>query len=143
MLRHFFFFMSVAVFAAAFGYAQQPNIDVSVAATQPNNGKQMYVNYCATCHGLDGRGHGPTTVALKVAPADLSALSRSNHGTYPALRVEAVLKFGVEAPAHGSQEMPVWGPVFRRIDNRGGGSANLDAMRIENLVGYVKALQAK
>ncbi len=27
-----------------------------------DNGKQMYASYCASCHGVDGRGNGPVAV---------------------------------------------------------------------------------
>src|ERR1039457_4011137 len=29
------------------------------------SGKNMFVNYCASCHGVDGKGNGPAAVALK------------------------------------------------------------------------------
>ena len=42
--------------------------------------------------------------------------------------------------AHGSQEMPVWGPVFRSIS--GGHQAEVQ-LRINNLTEYVASLQKK
>ena len=41
-----------------------------------HNGKQMYVSYCAPCHGVDGKGNGPVAAALKKQPADLAVLSK-------------------------------------------------------------------
>jgi hypothetical protein len=45
----------------------------SVAATNAASGQEMYTNYCAVCHGTDGKGGGPAS-ALK-APADPTTLT--------------------------------------------------------------------
>jgi mono/diheme cytochrome c family protein len=36
----------------------------------------MFKEYCASCHGADAKGHGPAVRALKVAPPDLTMLSK-------------------------------------------------------------------
>jgi mono/diheme cytochrome c family protein len=48
----------------------------SAGRTSPASGQEMFVNYCAACHGKDGKGDGPAAPALKVAPADLTALAQ-------------------------------------------------------------------
>jgi mono/diheme cytochrome c family protein len=45
---------------------------VPVAMTSPASGKEMYISYCAACHGTDGKGNGPAASALKIPPADLT-----------------------------------------------------------------------
>ena len=134
---------AVAAVCAAIVPAQQSSVTISVARTRANDGKQMYANYCASCHGVDGRSRGATAVGLNIAPTDLSTLSRNNHGAYPALHVAAVLKFGIESPGHGSKEMPVWGNVLRDVNGQGSENADIESMRITNLVRYVETLQAK
>ena len=59
---------------------------VPIKGTSPVSGKDMYVAYCAVCHGTDGKGVGPAASALKVPPTDLSSLSKNNGGKYPSLR---------------------------------------------------------
>ncbi|MBA0088953.1 MAG: hypothetical protein HRJ53_28525 [Acidobacteria bacterium Pan2503] len=54
--------------------------------------------------------------------------------------VNSVLRNGIKAPAHGSSEMPVWGPLLRTVS---GGDEAIVEMRIRNLVRYVESLQAK
>src|SRR5579862_1705297 len=95
---------------------------VSAAQDQlpPNfvpTGKDMFKQYCAACHGLDAKGHGPASVSLKVTPANLTTLSKRNGGEFPTDLVTNVLRFGPGIAAHGSSDMPIWGPIFQYMDN--------------------------
>ena len=75
----------------------------------------MFTQYCAPCHGLDGKGNGPAASAMKSQPTDLTQLARKHDGKFPANSVASALKFGSgSAGAHGSADMPVWGPLFNR-----------------------------
>jgi mono/diheme cytochrome c family protein len=113
---------------------------VAIKSTSAASGKEMYTSYCAVCHGTDGKGGGPAASALKTAPVDLTILSKNNGGKFPALKVASVLQGTAALPAHGSQEMPMWGPLFRIVS--GGREAEL-RLRISNVTGYVESLQAK
>jgi hypothetical protein len=127
------------------GYANQPNpkaVVISVRPTPATSGKQMYVNYCAPCHGVDGRGSGPVAAALKKQPTDLALLSKNNRGKFPSFRIMSVLQFGAESPSHGTAEMPVWGPMLGKLDSTSPES-NITVLRINNLTQYVQSLQAK
>ena len=119
MFKRLFFTALAAAVVVGMGYAQQSTskITIPVKGTPAYSGKQMYASYCAPCHGVDGRGNGPVADSLKVAPADLTVLSREHNGKFPATHVISVLQFGTETPAHGSIEMPVWGPIFGQMDH--------------------------
>jgi mono/diheme cytochrome c family protein len=143
MLKRFSFFLSLTAWCGVVALAQMPVVTISMPGTQPNNGKQMYTSYCATCHGLDGRGHGATAALLQARPADLSVLSRNNHGVYPARHVESVLDFGVETTGHGSKTMPAWGPMLEKLDHISNANDEMEALRISNLTRYVETLQIK
>jgi mono/diheme cytochrome c family protein len=120
---------------------QKPTIQhVTVKPTSPASGKEMYTSYCAVCHGTDGKGGGPAASALKTPPADLSMLSKSNGGKFPALKVSSTLRGTSDHPAHGSKEMPVWGPLFLGMS---GGHESEVQQRVANLTHYVESLQAK
>ena len=43
--------------------------------TSAGSGKEMFDAYCASCHGVDGKGNGPAAPALKKQPADLTLLA--------------------------------------------------------------------
>jgi len=117
--------------------------DVPIKYTSPASGQEMYMSYCAVCHGKSGKGDGPAASALKQPPPDLTALGSKNKGKFPADYVAHVLRFGAEAPAHGTKDMPVWGPLLRSL---GGNSRAADALvqlRIANLTNYIGSLQSK
>src|SRR6202047_958772 len=78
----------------------------------PVSGAQLFKEYCAVCHGLGGKGDGPVATALKVPPPNLTTLAQRHDGKFPDDYVSNVLKNGVQNPAHGSEEMAVWGPIF-------------------------------
>ena len=113
---------------------------VTIKPTSPASGKEMYTSYCAVCHGTDGKGGGPAASALKTPPADLTMLSKNNGGEFPALKVTSILRGTSDLPAHGSKEMPVWGPLFRIMS---GGHEGEVQQRVANLTHYVESLQAK
>jgi mono/diheme cytochrome c family protein len=81
-------------------------------------GQDLFAFYCATCHGRDGKGGGSVASALKVPPPDLTRLAQRHGGTFPRQQVEAFVTNGGSflTPAHGSSDMPVWGPIFHALD---------------------------
>jgi mono/diheme cytochrome c family protein len=99
----------------------------------------MYTQYCAVCHGKDGKGGGPAASALKIPPTDLSVLSKNNGGKYPALKVSGAIR-EPDRPSHGSKEMPVWGNLFWSIS---GGHESEVQQRMANLTEYIETLQVK
>ena len=128
------------------GYANQSTakktVVIPVTKAPANNGKQMYVNYCAPCHGVDGKGNGPVASALKKQPTNLAALSRNHGGKFPSTHIVSVLEFGAANPSHGTAEMPVWGPMLESMD-MAANEPNMRALRISNLNRYLQSLQEK
>ena len=76
-----------------------------------------------------------------MTPPDLTTLIQRNRGTFPADKLEAFIKGEgrLSTPAHGSSDMPVWGPIFKGLDSRD----VVNAARIENLVKYIESIQVK
>ena len=80
-------------------------------------GKDLYVSYCASCHGMDGKGKGPVAPALKTSVPDLTTIQKRRAGKFPTADLEKfILGEGDIKAAHGSADMPVWGPLFRRVE---------------------------
>jgi mono/diheme cytochrome c family protein len=104
------------------------------------SGKQLFNEYCASCHGPDGKGLGPVAPLFRKPPPNLTILSKQNQGHFPEDRVTKILYFGTGFPSHGSMEMPVWGPVFKIVENYNEAAVQ---MRIKNLCDYLKSIQEK
>ncbi len=72
-------------------------------------GKSEFQSSCATCHGTDGKGKGPLSEQLRVAPADLTMLAKKNNGVFPVSAVYETI-YGIRRIiAHGPPDMPIWG----------------------------------
>jgi mono/diheme cytochrome c family protein len=101
------------------------------------SGRDTFELYCSPCHGRMGGGDGPVGPALKARPTDLTRLAQQNAGAFPAERVRAsVTGTGRLVPAHGTAEMPVWGPLFGAFE-----SDVRVRERIANVVTYIEGLQ--
>lgn len=98
----------------------------------------MYKQYCASCHGTDGKGRGPVSASLNTRPADLTTLAKRHDGKFPREYVAGALRFGPGFSAHGSSEMPVWGPIFQYLDNYDEAAVR---QRIKNLCDYLESIQ--
>jgi hypothetical protein len=72
-------------------------------------GKSDFQSSCAACHGTDGKGKGPVSAQLKVAPADLTVLAKNNKGVFPFSAVYEAIDGRQVIIAHGSRDMPIWG----------------------------------
>jgi mono/diheme cytochrome c family protein len=101
-------------------------------------GADLFRAYCASCHGRDGKGDGPAAVALKVKPADLTVLTLNNKGQFPTERVRKTITGELVVAAHGSREMPIWGPIFHQVEE----DVDRGHVRVQNLVEYVQSIQA-
>jgi mono/diheme cytochrome c family protein len=104
--------------------------------TSSSSGVEMFHAYCSPCHGKAGKGDGPAAAALKNKPADLTALAKNHGGTYSDKDFEERIAGVGMTTAHGTSEMPVWGPIFHDLS----GNATL---RIYNLKQYIDSLQVR
>ena len=77
-------------------------------------GRDLYYDFCVSCHGWTGTGDGPAGGALKTRPADLTRLSANNGGEFPHTQVKKYIEGEQTIQAHGSRKMPIWGKAFRR-----------------------------
>ena len=104
-------------------------------------GKDLYLAYCASCHGKLGKGDGPVASALKGPLADLTTISKRNRGKFPREEMEKIILGEQKSArsAHGSEQMPVWGPVFRKVEN----DQDFGLVRVRRLVEYLMSIQAK
>jgi mono/diheme cytochrome c family protein len=105
-------------------------------------GKVPYRQYCAVCHGLDGKGKGDMATVLKVKPANLTQLGAKHHGIFPFWDVYRAIDGRKEIWGHGPRDMPIWGTVLKQ-EAGANQAADLQAYaRILEIVYYIESLQA-
>ena len=120
----------------------QDNKQIKKTAPHPTtavSGKVLYGQYCAACHGTDGKGAGPAASLMKQHPTDLTQISRQNKGTFSEERFLKMMNGEASTAAHGTADMPVWGADFRNSTT----SPTLVQDRIYSLMTYIEELQVK
>jgi len=123
----------------------------AIAATPPAKfdlGKQEYSANCASCHGVTGKGDGPTAGYLTRKPADLTTFAKANGGVLPVSRLYDSIEGEKLPPGHGTREMPTWGWDYRvraaeyYADMPYDPNAYVQS-RILALIDYIQRLQVK
>lgn len=112
-------------------------------AAKPENlepGKKMFLKYCASCHGTEGKGDGPAAWAMRTPPTDLTILAKSHEGKFPAGYVGAVMKFGKSFASHGAEDMPIWGTRFKELDPVHDPTGD---QHVNDVVAYIASRQVK
>ena len=129
----------VALLAAGQQSQTAPNAEgQSAQLIHSIKGPDLFRAYCAPCHGVDAKGAGPAAPALKTKVPDLTLLARNNGGQFPVAHVRESIMGEQVVVAHGSREMPVWGPVFHQVE----GDMDWGNVRLENLVKYLESIQS-
>ncbi|WP_102225066.1 c-type cytochrome [Acidimangrovimonas sediminis] len=112
---------------------------------QPEAGRALYSDLCASCHGVDGRGDGPMAAQLKVKPANLTTLSARHGGTFPRVYVMSMIDGYNRAKGHGGM-MPVFDPLLQGptvLIDTGDGVETPTPARLVDLADYIQTLQSK
>lgn len=107
-------------------------------------GAALYARYCATCHGADAAGNGPTAELMTLAPTDLTALSAGNDGVFPLGRVVRRIDGRDPVVAHGSP-MPIFGGFFEGEDvamKTPAGQPVITSAPVADLVAWIESIQA-
>lgn len=105
------------------------------------SGQDLYRRFCASCHGIEGRGDGPVAASLRVEVPDLTQTASRLQGAAGRERIARIIDGRHIIGSHGTRLMPVWGEDFSRLE-----IGNPDAERsaqvvIERLADYVTSLQ--
>ena len=116
-------------------------VGIEIEATEAEQGKQLYMQYCASCNGKDGRGNGSVSPYLKIAVPDLTVLKKNNKGIYPLDDVMATIDGRRVVRSHGDRDMPVWGEIFRKETERGKYSELTSLLKAKVIAEYVATLQ--
>ena len=105
------------------------------------SGEQLYMRFCASCHGASGAGDGPVAEALSTHLPDLREMAVRSGQRFSRDWVYRIVDGRVRIAAHGTREMPVWGTGFY-VEYGANADADCKAQPIiSELVDYLIAIQ--
>lgn len=120
-------------------FAQNPKPEIPKRKDfDPMEGKSLYNTYCAVCHGDNGKGAGPMARVLRTPPSDLTRIWMRHGRRFPLQEVEKIISGEGEIGAHGTSEMPLWGPIF----SQGVWDQDVGKTRIHALARYLEEIQS-
>jgi mono/diheme cytochrome c family protein len=110
----------------------------TAAADEIAQGRTLYLQYCASCHGPTGAGNGPMARVLFTPPANLRQLSERYGNPLPEDQIARFIDGRADVKAHGPRDMPVWGKRFYPAAQ---GSERQIKNLIAKLVAYLQSIQ--
>jgi mono/diheme cytochrome c family protein len=108
------------------------------------SGKQDYDAYCAECHGLGGKGNGPSTLTIPMnpPPPDLTLLSKKHNGKFPFDEVVDIIDGRKAIPSHERIQMPFLGVTLQKPGQEFTVPSEASVKsRIRAMASYVESLQ--
>ena len=130
---------TVLALAATAGAVSAQEIDIE-------DGKNIFLNSCWQCHGLDAKGLGPMAEMLAIETPDLTELSKRNGGEFPTEAVARQIDGRSPVLAHGG-EMPIFGPSLESDQNvtlrMKSGQQLMTGVPLANVIVYLESLQTE
>jgi len=114
------------------------------SALEGGPGRLLYVTYCQSCHGPEGRGDGRAARALRVPPPDLTRLYERYGTPLDRAALGRYIDGRLLADFHGERDMPLWGEEF--FADAPSTTPGLEPTRehlIQVLVAYLQSIQAE
>lgn len=110
---------------------------------EPDEGRALYAQNCAQCHGASGLGDGPLAPGMSPRPTDLTQLSRN--GSFPRTPVLSTID-GYHRAALPGQQMPEFGELLTGptvpVDT-GDGIMTPTPRPLVALMAYLESIQAE
>jgi mono/diheme cytochrome c family protein len=133
--------MKATIFCWGVAVASIFGLATAALASESAQGQQLYIQYCSSCHGKDGKGDGPVTRQLKIKVPDLTVLKKNNKGIYPTHRVMSSMDGTRVVAGHGDPKMPVWGEVFRKESEEAKYTGLTTLLKERAIAEYIATLQ--
>ena len=124
---------AAAVGGAAYGQA--------FATYQDYSGEELFMRFCAACHGEGGHGDGPVASSLSVLVPDLTRLAQRRNNRFPAAEIRDIIDGRALVVAHGPRAMPVWGYEFWVEEGQDVVAEEAARDLIRRLVAYLETIQ--
>ena len=125
------------------GLALAALVAAPAVAQEATEGRQLYLDACATCHGAEAAGDGPMRQILTLPVPDLTGLAARNGGEFPWLTIVHMIDGRTGLHGHGGA-MPVFGALMRGdtvAADGPDGAPVLASARVFALVDYLATIQ--
>lgn len=110
----------------------------------PQDGKALYMENCATCHGASGVGDGPMARAMTEAPKNLTLIAVRNGDNFPRAKVMSTIDGYARSDLSGPG-MPEFGELLEGdlipFDS-GDGIQTPTPRKLVALLEYIESIQA-
>jgi mono/diheme cytochrome c family protein len=104
-------------------------------------GEQLFIRFCASCHGSTATGDGPVAPELKAIVPDLTRIAKRQGGKFPAERIHQIIDGRLTRPPHGARDMPVWGWEFLTADGDSPAARQRAEELITRMVTHLRTIQ--
>lgn len=121
----------------------------ALAACKPNempgasDGRRLYVENCAMCHGPDLTGNGPAARGLNPPPKDLTLITARHDDSFPRAKVLSILDGYTRVDLPGNN-MPEFGELLKGdlvpVDT-GDGRMTPTPRKLAALLEYLETIQ--
>lgn len=105
------------------------------------SGEEMFMRYCAACHGSDAKGTGPVARTMNKRVPDLTQLMADPRDEFPAQAIRDAIDGRSMAIAHGTRQMPVWGYEFWVEEGADVVAEETAREMISRIVAYLESIQ--
>ena len=119
------------------------SLSLSASAQDHAIGENLYMRYCAACHGEGGGGEGDMQHFLNIHMPNLRTMAERNDGVFPMLEAIQIIDGRTGLRAHGGP-MPLWGGVFmeQEMNHMGFYGSAIEARgRVLSLALYLESIQ--
>jgi len=108
-----------------------------------SEGQSLFMENCASCHGVTGRGDGPAATGLGTPPADLTQIAARRDGIWPMLEVMSIID-GYSRSTLPREDMPIFDNFLEgdmiEVDTGNGLKSTMPTNLIA-MVNYLETLQ--
>lgn len=109
-----------------------------------SDGRALFMENCAVCHGTDAKGDGAMARAMETAPPDLTLISVRNGGMFPVVKVLSTID-GYTKTSLSGPGMPEFGALLEGdlvpLDT-GDGVLTPTPRKLVALLEYIESIQA-
>lgn len=105
------------------------------------SGRDLYMRFCASCHGVTGAGDGPVAQGMAVMVPDLTELADRQGGMLDMDRVRDIIDGRAVVVSHGTRQMPVWGYEFWVEEGADVQAEAAVRTIVDKLIAYLRSIQ--